>query len=70
LRRELRGKPIDFPDLVIRGARDKAAELRADRPEPSERLKRLADRIRRRDLPIDPEAAAEVKSTWTKHVRD
>jgi hypothetical protein len=70
LRRELRGQPIDFPDLVIRGARAKAEELRRDRPEPTEGLKRLADRIRRRDLPIDLEAAAEVKGTWTKHVHD
>jgi hypothetical protein len=69
LRRELRGKPIDFPDLVIKGARLKAAELREDRPEPSERLKRLADKIRNRELdPGDPEVADEAKRSWVKDV--
>jgi hypothetical protein len=65
LRRELRGEAIDFPDLVIRGARDKAAELRRDRPEPSPKLKRLAELIRRRELDVgDPELADEVKRSW------
>lgn len=61
LRRELRGKPIDFPDLLIRGARDMAAELRRDDAETTEALKWLADRIRNREPLGDPILADEVK---------
>jgi hypothetical protein len=46
---------------VILGAQAKLAQLRAERDGTTDRRARLADRIRRRDLPVDPAAADEVR---------
>jgi hypothetical protein len=61
LRDELGDGRIEFSELVILGAREKLARLRADRDGTAARRARLADRIRRRDLPLDPAAADEVR---------
>jgi hypothetical protein len=69
---ELRGElgetgRIDFGELVILGADHKVAQLRAAREDIASRRGRLADRIRRRDLPVDRTAADEVRRTgWAR----
>ncbi|HEX6206267.1 MAG TPA: hypothetical protein VFZ29_10740 [Solirubrobacterales bacterium] len=56
------GEKVELPDLVIRGAKDKIRELRAE-GEPARRAGReIADWIRAGDGPeVDIEAAEEVK---------
>jgi hypothetical protein len=61
LRVELGPESLDVPDLVIRGARDKLAEVRRDRPDAVEARTWLAARIRERALSADPAAADEAK---------
>jgi hypothetical protein len=62
LREQLGDQPIDIPDLVIRGAKDKLVELLRDDPERAARLRRLADAIRNRTVTVgDPKLADEVK---------
>lgn len=46
LRREVEGEGIDFPDLVIRGAREKTRELRGGRRSVQDARARLARTIR------------------------
>lgn len=61
--RELQGgEKVELPDLVVRGAKDKIKELRAQR-EPARRARdEIAEWIRRGNGPaIDIEAAEEVK---------
>jgi hypothetical protein len=63
---ELRGvlgeDRVQLGELVILGANVKLEELRAQRDDRSARLRRLADRVRSRDMPgIDREAAEEVR---------
>ncbi|MDQ3587470.1 MAG: hypothetical protein M3350_07980 [Actinomycetota bacterium] len=59
---------VGFNELVILGAREKLARLRSERSEREGRLESLAERIRSGNIPIDPEAAEEVKrSGWTPH---
>jgi hypothetical protein len=55
-------------ELVILGANVKLAELRAERDDKAARRRRLADRIRNRELPaVDREAAEEVRRTgWAR----
>ena len=66
LREELGDEPLRLSELVILGAREKLALLRAGRRDVHERRKRLADRIRSRDFSVDVEAADEVRRTgWT-----
>jgi len=58
---------IDLGELVIIGAYVKLAELRAEQDEVARRRRRLADRIRRGDSPVDREAAEEVRATgWAR----
>jgi len=68
LRAELGSDRVPMGEIVILGARAKVAELRGDNAERSERLDRLAERIRqRRPLPIDRDAAEEVRRTgWAR----
>jgi hypothetical protein len=67
LRRELGERRIEFGELLILGARAKAAELRGEREDVAERRRRLADRVRRGDAPADREAADEVRrSGWAR----
>jgi hypothetical protein len=63
LRRELGDEPLRLSELVILGAREKLAKLRAERDDIQARRRRLADRIRAGDLPLDVEAADEVRRT-------
>ena len=62
LRRLQGGERIEFPDLVIRGAKEKIRELRAA-SEPARRAREeIAEWIRSGNGPkIDLEAAEEVK---------
>jgi hypothetical protein len=67
LRDELDGERIEFSELLILGAQEKLARLRAEREGIAEKRARLADRIRRRNLPLDPAAADEVRrSGWAR----
>ena len=62
LRRVQGGEKVELPDLVIRGAKDKIRELKAD-SEPARRAGReIAEWIRSGNGPkIDLKAAEEVK---------
>jgi hypothetical protein len=68
LRQEL-GDParIELGELVILGARQKVSQLRATRHETTARRRQLAERIRRRDIPVDRAAADEVRRAgWAR----
>ena len=68
LRAELGSERVPLGELVILGANVKLAELRAERDDRTARRRRLADRIRNRELPpVDREAAEEVRRTgWAR----
>lgn len=67
LRDELGGERIEFSELLILGAQEKLARVRAEREGIASRRARLAERIRRRDLPLDPAAADEVRQRgWAR----
>jgi hypothetical protein len=58
---------IEFGELVILGANQKIAELRAAREDTASRRRELADRVRRRDLPADRAAADKVRRVgWAR----
>jgi hypothetical protein len=61
LRHESGDDGVDLPDLVIRGAKQKCAELRTAREDAHARRRRFADWVRRGDLGIDHAAADEVE---------
>jgi hypothetical protein len=61
LRHEVGDEGVDLPDLVIRGARQKTAELRAVNERARARRRRFADWVRAGDLGIDHAAADEVE---------
>ena len=61
LRSALGSERVDFAELVIVGARAKARELRGDGIAGRRARSRLAESVRTRSLPIDPEAADAVK---------
>jgi hypothetical protein len=67
LRAELGERRIEFGELLILGARAKAAQLRGEREDAHSRRRRLADRVRQREVPVDPAAADEVRgSGWAR----
>ena len=67
LRGELGDERVELGELVILGAHQKVAKLRAQRNGTADRRKRLADRIRRRDVPVDRAAADEVRRAgWAR----
>jgi hypothetical protein len=67
LRAALGSDRVELPELVILGAQAKLAQLRAERDETSLLRRRLADRIRARQLPVDADAADEVRrSGWAR----
>ena len=67
LRGELGDGRIEFGELVILGAQQKVAQLRAERDDTVTKRRHLAARIRRRDVPIDQAAADEVRrSGWAR----
>jgi hypothetical protein len=62
LRAALRSDRVPMGDVVIRGARAMAAELREEETEKASRLNRLADRILNREgFDVDLAAAEEVR---------
>lgn len=67
LRQELGLDHVDLPELVVLGAREKLARLRADKAEPAAVRRRLARRVRERHIPVDVAAADEVRATgWAQ----
>lgn len=67
LRGELGDARIELGELVILGAHQKVAQLRAEREDTAARRRQLADRIRRRDIPADRVAADEVRRAgWAR----
>ncbi len=68
LRAELGSERVPLGEILILGSRTRTAELRREKETKSDRLQRLANRIReRRPLPIDLEAAEEVRRTgWSR----
>jgi hypothetical protein len=67
LRGELGAERVELGELVILGARQKVAELRAARNGAIERRKQLADSVRRRAVPVDRSAADEVRRAgWAR----
>lgn len=67
LRGELASNQVELGELVILGAREKLARLRRDQASRAILRKRLAERIRARDVPAEPAAAEEVRTTgWTR----
>jgi hypothetical protein len=67
LRDELGDARIEFGELVILGAHQKVAQLRAERDDTASKRRQLASRIRRRDVPVDRAAADEVRRAgWAR----
>ena len=67
LRAALGDERVEMGELVILGAHEKLARVRAEQEDTSALRHRLADRIRRRDIPADVAAADEVRRTgWTR----
>lgn len=55
------GEQIDFAELVTLGAQVKARQLSTDEQVTSAVLRSVADMIRTRSIPVDVDAADEVK---------
>jgi hypothetical protein len=67
LRHELGDERIELPELVILGAHEKLARIRAERHDALALRHRLAERVRARDLPVDRDAADDVRrSGWAR----
>jgi hypothetical protein len=61
LRARLDGRRIDFTELVVLGARVKVRQLPDDLAAAQQAAGRLASMVRGRAIPVDVEAADEVK---------
>jgi hypothetical protein len=67
LRDELGDARVELGELVILGAQQKVAQLRAEREDTAARRRELADRVRRREIPADRGAADEVRRAgWAR----
>jgi hypothetical protein len=67
LRGELGGERVELAELVVLGAREKVAQLRASRSDQQSLRRRLAQRVRDRRLPVEPAAADEVRRNgWAR----
>jgi hypothetical protein len=67
LRGELGDRRIEFGELVILGAQQKVAQLRAERDHTASRRRQLASRVRRREVPVDRAAADDVRRAgWVR----
>lgn len=67
LRRELGTDRVELGELIVLGAGAKVSALRAQREGAREKRGRLADRVRAGDVPVDREAADEVRSSgWAR----
>jgi hypothetical protein len=61
LRARLPDGRIDYAELVVLGARMKTRQLPDDAKAAHEASQRLAEMVRRRSIPVDVQAADEVK---------
>jgi hypothetical protein len=67
LRDALGDERVEMGELVILGAQEKLARLRTERDDAAALRRRLADRVRRRDIPGDRTAADEVRRAgWAR----
>lgn len=67
LREALGDDRVEMGELVILGAHEKLARLQAERDDTAALRRRLAHRIRHRDIAADREAADEVRrSGWAR----
>ena len=67
LRRELGTDHVELGELVVLGAAAKLSLIRAERDGDAKLRRRLADRIRARNLPVDADAADLVRRTgWAR----
>ena len=67
LREQLGDARIEFGELVILGAHQKVAQLRATRDDTAERRHALAERLRRREILVDRAAADDVRRAgWAR----
>jgi hypothetical protein len=67
LREALGDDRVEMSELVILGAHEKLARLRAEREDIVALRRRLADRARRREIPADRGAADEVRRAgWAR----
>lgn len=67
LREALGDDRVEMSELVILGAHEKLARIREERDETAALRRRLADRVRRRDIPADRAAADEVRRAgWAR----
>ena len=67
LRRELGTERVKLADLVVLGAREEVARLRRIEADAVIHRRRLAERIRSRDIPSDIDAAEQVRrSGWVR----
>jgi hypothetical protein len=67
LRDELGEARLELGELVILGAHQKLAQLRAEREGMAARRRQLADRIRRRDIAANRAAADEARRAgWAR----
>jgi hypothetical protein len=67
LRQALGDDRVELGELVILGAREKLARVRAEHDDTAALRRRLADRIRRREIPADRAAADEVRRAgWAR----
>ncbi|WP_207547224.1 hypothetical protein [Mycobacterium talmoniae] len=67
LRREQGTDRVDLGELVVLGAAAKLASIRAARDSDAKLRRRLADRIRSRNLPVEVAAAERARQTgWVR----
>lgn len=66
LREELGSERVELGELVIRGAREKVAELRGERGDLLERRQALVEMVRSGNVLVDPAAAAEARRAWIR----
>ena len=67
LREALGDDRVEMGELVILGAREKLLRIRAEQDDTAALRRRLADRVRRREIPADRAAADEVRRTgWAR----
>jgi hypothetical protein len=69
LRRELGTEKVPLAEVVILGAEEKVRRLRRNREEALAAGREISEWIRTGTVPVDPEAAEEVRRKgWTPHV--
>jgi hypothetical protein len=67
LREALGDERVEMGELVILGAHEKLARVRAERDDTAALRRQLADRVRRRDIPAERAAADEVRRAgWAR----